>query len=49
MSFKGTLMQIWKSPYMFVLIQKRYSENFTFLILRILELFAREVCKFLKK
>ena len=50
MSFKGTLMQIWKSPYMFVLIQKRYSENFAFLILRILELlFACEVCKFLKK
>ena len=33
---------------MFVLIQKQHPENFTFLILRILELFAREVCKFLK-
>ena len=27
---KGTLMQIWKSPYMFVLIQKQNSENFPF-------------------
>ena len=34
---------------MFVFIKKQYPENFTFLILRILELFAREVCKFLKK
>ena len=42
-------MQIWKSPYMFVFIKKQYLENFAFLILRILELFAREVCKFLKK
>ena len=24
---KGTLMQIWKSPYMFVFIQKQYTEN----------------------
>ena len=28
---------------------EQYPENFEFLILRILELFAREVCKFLKK
>ena len=34
---------------MFVFIQKQYPENFAFLIPRILELFAREVCKFLKK
>ena len=34
---------------MFVFIQKQYPENFTFLILRILELFAREVCKVFKK
>ena len=34
---------------MFALIEKQYSENFAFLILRIVELFAREVCKFLKK
>ena len=34
---------------MFVLIQKQYTENFAFLILRTLESFAGEVCKFLKK
>ena len=34
---------------MFVFILKQNPENFAFLILRILELFAREVCKFLKK
>ena len=34
---------------MFVFIEEQYPENFAFLILRILELFAREVCKFLKK
>ena len=34
---------------MFVLIQKQYPENFDFLILEILDLFTREVCKFLKK
>ena len=33
---------------MFVLIEKQYPENSAFLILRILELYAREVCKFLK-
>ena len=42
-------MQIWKSPYMFVFISKQYPKNFAFLILRILELFAYEICKFLKK
>ena len=42
-------MQIWKSPYMFVFIKKQYPENFAFLILRILELFTREVCKSYKK
>ena len=36
-------MQIWKSPYMFLLIQKYYPENFAFLILKILELFTRKV------
>ena len=46
---KGTLKQIWKSPIVFVLIWKQYPENLAFLILRILELFAFEVCKFLKK
>ena len=42
-------MQIWKSSYAFVFMQKQYRENFAFLILRILALFARQVCKFLKK
>ena len=42
-------MQIGKSPYMFVFVQKQYPENLAFLILRILELFTREVFKFLKK
>ena len=46
---KGTLMQIWKSPYIFVVIKKHYPENLAFLVLRIVELFAREVCRFLKK
>ena len=30
---------------MFMFIQKYYPENFAFLILRILELFTRKVCK----
>ena len=47
--FKGTLMQIWKSSDIFVFIQNQYPENFALLILKIPELFAREVCKFLKK
>ena len=34
---------------MFVFILKQYPENFAFLILRFLELFTREVCKFIKK
>ena len=42
-------MQIWKSPYMFVFIKKQYPENFSFLIIKILELFAYELCKFLKQ
>ena len=41
-------MQIWKSDYMFVFMQKQCLENFPFLILRILELFAREFWNFLK-
>ena len=36
-------MQIWKSPNLFVLIQKQYHRNFAFLILKVLELFTREV------
>ena len=43
--FKVTLMQIWKSLYMFVLIQKQHLENFVFLILRILKLFNRKLRK----
>ena len=47
---KGTLMQIWKSPYMFVFIEEQCPENFSFLILIILKLFTwSEVCKFVKK
>ena len=42
-------MQIWKSPYMFMFIQKQNPESFAFLILRILELFYPEVWKGLKK
>ena len=45
MFIKGSLMQIWKSPYMFVFIWNQYPENFAFLILNNLELFACEVCK----
>ena len=37
----GTLMQIWKSHYMFAFMEKQYPENF--------ELFTIEVCLFLKK
>ena len=43
--FKITLMQIGKSLYMFVLIQKQHFENFVFLILRILKPFNRKVCE----
>ena len=42
-------MQIRESQYMFVFIEKQYPEDFAFLILKILELFTREVCEFLKK
>ena len=42
-------MQILKSRYMFMFIWKQHPENFRFLILGIIELFAREVSKFLKK
>ena len=45
--FKGTWMQIWKSLNMFVFISKEYPENLAFLILRVLELFTREVGIFL--
>ena len=42
-------MQIGKSPYTIVFIQKQNPEYFAFLILRILKLFARGVGQFLKK
>ena len=42
---KGTLMLIWKFPYMFVLIWKYYPKNFVFLILGIFELYNRKVCE----
>ena len=44
--FKGILMQIWKSPYMFGFIQKLYLENFALLILINFELFTHEFCGF---
>ena len=47
-TIKGTLMQIWKSPYIFVFIWKQYPESFALLILRILELFASWFVDFLK-
>ena len=46
---EGTLMQIWKSHYIFAFKLKQYPQNSAFLILRFLELFAHKVCKFLKK
>ena len=42
-------MEIWKSLYMVVFIEKQYTENFASLVLRIFELFRREICKFLLK
>ena len=35
--FKGALMQIWKSSYIFASMLGQYREKFAFLILRILE------------
>ena len=46
---EGTIIQVGKSLYMFEFIQKQYPENFAYLIRTILELFASEVCKFLRK
>ena len=45
---KGTLMQIWKSPYMIVFIQKQCYENFAFLILTIARCLPVKFVKFLK-
>ena len=47
-ALKGTLMRIWRSPYVCVGI-KIIPENFAFLVPRILELFTHEVRIFLKK
>ena len=38
-------MQIWKSTYMLVLIQKYFPENLALLILEILELYTRKICE----
>ena len=46
-SFKGTIMQTWKSPHMFRFIQKYYPEDFAFLILEILKLHIRKDCEML--
>ena len=40
---KGTLMQIWNSPYMLVFLSKQYTENFVFLTIRFLEFSTRKV------
>ena len=45
-SFKDTLLQIWKSPYMFV-FPEISPWNFTFLILKILKLVECKVSKML--
>ena len=42
---KGTLMQIWKSAYIFVFIWKWYVENFTLKHLLLSEICALEVCE----
>ena len=44
-SFKGTLMQIWKSPHMFVFTEKQYPEKFAVLIPRVFELFTAKFTK----
>ena len=43
-SFKGTLMQIWKSGNIFVFIWK-YVEGFTLKHLLLFEICAREICE----
>ena len=44
-SSRGEGVAIFRIPFLFIL--KKYPENFAFSILRILKLYAREVCKFL--
>ena len=43
--FKGVAIERKNWPEMGL---RKHNENFSFLILRLLDLFAREVCKFLK-
>ena len=47
-TIQGTLMQIWKSHYMLVIVQKEYHGNFAFLILRIFDLLPLKFENFLK-
>ena len=47
MLLKSHYYRFENAPYMSVFKKKQYPENFVFLILRVLELFAREVCEFL--
>ena len=42
---KGTLMQIWKSPHMFVFIWKKYVEGFTSKHLLLFEINTRMICE----
>ena len=46
---KEVSLKVLENLPMFVFIEKQYPVNYAYLILTILELFAREVCKFLKK
>ena len=45
-NIKGTLMKIWKFHYIIGFILKQYPEIVAFLILRVLELFTREVSSY---
>ena len=44
-TFKGTLMQIRKSPHIFVFIWKKYIEDFTSKHLLLFEINARMICE----
>ena len=45
LKFKGTLMQISKPSYVFVLILKKYPVNFALSVLTIIELYTRKICE----
>ena len=48
--FKGTLMQIWKSANLFVVLQKQHVQDFTSKLLLLFEICACEICeKFVHK